>query len=209
MVKQFTINLNKGEGEVILRQRRQERRNYLVLGLLAFVFVVLGALTWAQTEAMRDVVKSRQHKLDRIKFELDSLKREGTKVSKEDVTSLVKLENDRFLWAKRLEVLAEIMPEHIAITGIEFTNKVMKLSAIAQVDSSVKEFDLISNFIELLKGTPIFRQGLYVIRFDQSVRKEIEGQDVLLFSVQCLTTDPDQGKRKAVKKDTVVPGSKS
>lgn len=206
MVKQFTINLNKGEGEVILKQRRQERRNYLVLGLLAVVFLVLGALTWAQTEAMRDVVKSRQQKLDRIKFELDSLKREGTKVSKDDVSALARLETDRFLWARRLEVLAEIMPEHTALTGVDFQNKVMKLHAIAQVDSNVKEFELIANFIELLKGTPDFRRGLYTIRFAESVRKEIEGQDVLLFTVECLTSDPDAKKRTGAGKDAKTGG---
>jgi Tfp pilus assembly protein PilN len=207
MIKQFTINLNKGEGEVILKQRRQERRSYLVLGLFGLMCLVLGGLTWAQTQAMRDVVKSRQQKLDRIKFELDSLKREGTKVSKEDVSALARLENERFLWARRLEVLAEIMPEHVAITGIDFQNKVMKIAAIAQVDSNVKEFELIANFIDLLKGTPDFRQGLFTIKFDQSQRKEIEGQDVLIFTVQCLTTDPDQKRKVAQKKDTPVPGT--
>jgi hypothetical protein len=201
MVKQFTINLNKGEGEVILKQRKQERRSYLLLGLFALVFLVLGGMTWAQTEAMRDVVKSRQAKLERIRFELDSLKREGTKVSKDDVSSLAKLENDRFLWAHRLEKLAEILPPGMAVTGLDYQNRVFTIKALAQVDTNVKEFEVISKFIELLKGTPEFRQGLYEIRFDQSLRKDIEEQDVLIFSVECLTADPDAKKKSVQNKD--------
>jgi hypothetical protein len=207
MVKQFTINLNKGEGEQAVRVRRQERRAYLVLVLFAIVFIVLGGLTWAQNEAINDVIKSRQTKLERIRFELDSLKREGTKVSKDDVMALARLEGDRFLWARRLEKLAEILPADLAITGLEYQNKIFTIRCIAKVDTGVKEFDIISKFIELLKSTPEFRQGMYEIRFDQSLRKVVEDQDVLLFSVECLTTDPERkNKPKTTTTRTTVTG---
>ncbi len=196
MVKSFTINLNKGEGEAVVRMRRQERRSYLVLGLFALVFFVLAGLTWAQNEAMNDVIKSRQSKLSRIRFELDSLKREATKVSKDDVLALARLENERFLWARRLEKLGEVMPPAMALTGLDYQNRVFTINAIAQVDTGQKEFEIISKFIELLKSTPEFRQGLFEIRFDQSLRKKIEGEDVLQFSVKCLTQDPER-KAKA------------
>ena len=196
MVKQFTINLNKGEGEVVVRMRRQERRSYLVLGLFALVFIILGGLTWAQNGAINDVIQARQDKLDRIRFELDSLKREATKVSKDDVMALARLENERFLWARRLEKLAEIMPSGMALTAVEYQNRVFTLRALAQVDSTQKEFEIISKFIELLKSTPEFRQGLFEIRFDQSVRKVMQDQDVLIFSVECLTSDPERRGRR-------------
>jgi Tfp pilus assembly protein PilN len=196
MVKQFTINLNKGEGEQAVRARRQDRRAYLVLVLFAIVFIVLGGLSWAQNEAINEVIQSRQAKLDRIRFELDSLKREGTKVSKDDVQALARLEGDRFLWARRLEKLAEILPPDMAVTGLEYQNKIFSIRCIAKVDTGVKEFEVISKFIELLKSTPEFRQGMFEIRFDQSLRKIVENQDVLLFSVECLTTDPER-KAKA------------
>ena len=191
MIKQFTINLNKGEGEVVIRLRKQERRSFLVLGLFALVFIILGGLTWAQNKAMNDVVQTRQQKLERIKFEIDSLKREATKVSKDDVMALAKLEQERFLWAHRLEKLSEILPAGMAVTGLEYQNKTFTIHALAQVDTNIKEFEVISKFIELLKSTPEFREGLFEIRFDQSLRKMIEDQDVLVFSVECLTADPN------------------
>lgn len=206
MIKQFTINLNKGEGEVVIRLRKQERRSYLVLALFTLAFLVLGGLTWAQNDAMNDVLKTRQQKLDRIKFEIDSLKREATKVSKDDVQALARLEQDRFLWARRLEKLAEILPAGMAVTGLEYQNKVFTVHALAQVDTNVKEFEVISKFIELLKSTPEFREGLFEIRFDQSLRKVIEEQDVLVFSVECVTADPSAKKSSAKSRDTKTGG---
>lgn len=199
MVKQFTINLNKGEGEAVIRGRRQDRRAYLLLTLFLLVFIVLGGITWAQNEAMNDVIRSRQQKLDRIRFELDSLKREGTKVSKDDVMALARLENQRFLWARRLETLTEILPQGMAITGLDYQNKVFSIDALAQVHTDQKEFEIISKFIDLLKTTPEFRQGLFEIRFDESLRKTVEDQDVLIFSVDCLSSDPTRkpGRRTA------------
>jgi hypothetical protein len=207
MVKQFTINLNKGEGEVAVRVRRQEHRAYLVLVLFAIVFIVLGGLTWAQNEAINEVIHTRQAKLERIRFELDSLKREGTKVSKDDVMALARLEGDRFLWARRLERLADILPADMAVTGLEYQNKIFTIRCMAKVDTGVKEFEIISKFIELLKSNPEFRQGMYEIRFDQSLRKVVENQDVLLFSVECLTTDPERkAKARAAATKTTTTG---
>jgi hypothetical protein len=197
MVRVFTINLNKGEGELVLRQRRQERRSFLLLFLMAIVFVVLGGITWAQNQALNDVIKNRKDKLSRIKYELDSLKREGTNVSKDDVMALANLEAERFLWARRLEVLADVLPQGMSLTGLELANNRFFLHCIAKVDSSQKEFDIISSFVDLLKTTPDFRQGMFEVKFDKSLRKIVEDQDVLMFSVECVTRDPDRGKKRS------------
>jgi Tfp pilus assembly protein PilN len=196
MIKQFTINLNKGEGEQLIRLRRQERRAYLVLALFVILFLVLGGLTWAQNEAINDVIAGRQAKLDRIRFELDSLKREGTKVSKDDVIALARLENERFLWAKRLEKLAEILPSGMALTELVYENEILNISAVAQVDPEQKEFDQVSSFIDLLKTTPEFRSGFFEIRLHESIRRMVEEQDVVEFTIECLTSESDVEKRR-------------
>jgi Tfp pilus assembly protein PilN len=192
MVKQFTINLNKGEGELVLKRKKQERRSFLVLFLMVLIFIVLGGLTWAQNEAVNREIKNRQEKLERIKYELDSLKREGTNVSKDDVMALAKLEQERFLWAKRLEALSDLLPEGMALTGLEYEQNRLEIRCVAKVDEAQKEFDMISNFIELLKSSPSFRSGMYDIKFNSSVRKIVEEEDVLLFSVHCLTRNPEE-----------------
>lgn len=209
MVKQFTINLNKGEGELVLKRKKQERRSFLVLLLMVLIFIVLGGLTWAQNEAVNREIAKRQNKLDEIQYELDSLKREGTNVSKDDVMALAKLEKERFLWAKRLEVLTDLMPSGMAVTSLEYEQNTFKISAIAMIDSTQKEFDIISKFIELLKTTPDFRSGMFDIKFDQSVRKIVEDQDVLLFSVDCLTRDPEARRIQRREQRTLLPGTGS
>ncbi|MBU0691805.1 hypothetical protein KKC97_12765 [bacterium] len=209
MVRQFTINLNKGEGELVLKHKKQERRSFLLLLLMVLIFIVLGGLTWAQNEAVNHEIANRQAKLDQIKYELDSLKREGTNVSKDDVMALAKLEKERFLWAKRLEVLTDLMPAGMAITGLEYEQNTFKIKCIAMIDSSQKEFEIISKFIELLKTTPDFRSGMFDIKFDQSVRKIVEDQDVLLFSVNCLTRDPEAKRTQRREQRTLIPGTGS
>jgi Tfp pilus assembly protein PilN len=157
---------------------------------------------------MNQVIKSREDKLARIQFELDSLKREGTNVSKDDVMALAALEQERFLWARRLEVLSEILPPGMSVTGMELQNYRLELSCMAQVDSTQKEFDVISRFVDLLKTTPDFRQGMYEIKFDKSLRKEVEEQDCLLFSVVCQTRDPERDRKKARAQSTTTAPTK-
>lgn len=121
--------------------------------------------------------------------------------------ALANLETERFLWARRLEVLADVLPTGMSITGLELANNRFFLHCIAKVDSSEKEFDIISRFVDLLKTTPDFRQGMYEVKFDKSLRKVVEEQDALMFSVECITRDPDRGKRNRPASRTIVQGS--
>jgi hypothetical protein len=70
------------------------------------------------------------------------------------------------------------------------------------IDSTKKEFEIISKFIDLLKTTPDFRSGMFDIKFDQSLRKVVENQDVLMFTVNCLTRDPEV--KRAARKSTTT-----
>lgn len=185
MIKQFTINLNKGEGEAAVRTRRRERQAMILLAAIAVVFLVLTGFTWAQHRQLRAVVTSKQDKIAHIHHQLDSLRREGTNVSKEDVMALAKLENDRFLWARRLEALAQVIPEGMAITGVTFEHGQLIIKAISQIKADEKEFDRVSRLMDILKTTPDFVDRFQEIRFTQSKRRYIEDQEVLDLVVTC------------------------
>jgi Tfp pilus assembly protein PilN len=185
VIKQFTINLNKGEGEAAVRTRRRERQAMILLAGIAVVFLVLTGFTWAQHRQLRAVVTSKQDKIAHIRHQLDSLRREGTNVSKEDVMALAKLENDRFLWARRLEALAQVMPEGMAITGVKFEHGHLIIKAISQIKADEKEFDRVSRLMDILKTTPDFVDRFQEIRFTQSKRRYIEDQEVLDLVVTC------------------------
>ena len=185
MIKQFTINLNKGEGEAAIRTRRRERHAMFLLAGVTLIFLVLSGFTWAQHRQLGSIVDSKRGMIADIRHQLDSLRREGTNVSKEDVMALAKLEKDRFLWARRLESLAQMLPEGMALTGLKFDQNKLIIKAISQIKSDEKEFDRVSRLMDILKTTPEFGNRFQEIRFTQSNRRSIEDQEVLDIEVTC------------------------
>jgi Tfp pilus assembly protein PilN len=185
MIKQFTINLNKGEGEAAVRGRKKERRAMLLLAGFTLLFLILSGFTWAQHRDLREVVASKQNKLTLIRHQIDSLQREGTNVSKYDVKALAKLEKERFLWAHRLEALAKVLPEGMAITGLKYEHGQFTIKVISQIKPDEKEFERASRLMDILKTTPEFLQDFKEIRFTQSNRHTIEDQEVLDILVTC------------------------
>jgi len=185
VIKQFTINLNKGEGEAAVRARKRERHALLWLAGFALGFLILSALTWAQHGQLRAVVDSKQEKLGAIRHQLDSLRREGTNVSKEDVMALSKLEKERFLWARRLETLAQVLPAGMAITGLKFEQGQLHIRIISQIKPDEKDFERVSRLMDTLETTADFAKGFREIRFTQSNRHTIEDQEILDILVIC------------------------
>jgi len=197
VIKQFTINLNKGEGEAAVRGRKRERRAMVLLAGFALLFLILSSLTWAQHRQMRDVVASKQSKLTLIRHQIDSLQREGTNVSKNDVKALAKLEKERFLWAHRLEALAQVLPEGMAITGLKFERGQLTIKVISRIKPDEKEFERASRLMDILKTTPEFLRDFREIRFTQSNRHTIEDQEVLDILVTCFVQQHEEKPKKA------------
>ena len=190
MIKQFTINLNKGEGEAVLKARVRERRSLIYLVIIAIILIVLSGFTWSKHRELRDIVESKQDKIANIQHQLDSLRREGTKVSKQDVMSLAKLEKDRFLWAARLEALAHVLPDGMALTGLKFEHNRLVIKAMSKIKPDEKEFERVSRLMDILETTPEFANRFLDIRFTQSKRRRIEDQEVLELVITCFPQKP-------------------
>lgn len=185
MVRCFTVNLNKGEARAELAVRRQRRTQRIVMAVFVLAFLALGALNLNSHMELNSVIEEKKEKIADIERQLEELQRKGQNVSKQDVLSLSKLEKKRFLWTKRLEVLAEILPEDMAITGMEFHNFDFTIRAISQIKKNQKEFDQVVAFMDMLKGTPFFYQDFKGIRFEKSSRIDVEDQDILSLAIIC------------------------
>ena len=185
MVRCFTINLNKGEARAELAVRRQRRTQRIVMSVFVLVFLAIGALNLNNYMELDSIVQEKQDKIAQIERQLEELQRSGQNVSKQDVLALAKLEQKRFLWTRRLEALAEIMPENMAITGLEFHNLDFTIKAISQIKKDQKEFDQVVAFMDMLKSTPFFYTDFDGIRFEKSSRISIEDQDILSMAIVC------------------------
>ena len=177
----------------------------VLLAGFALLFLILSSLTWAQHRQMRDVVSSKQGKLTLIRHQIDSLQREGTNVSKNDVKALAKLEKERFLWAHRLEALAQVLPEGMAITGLKFEHGQLTLKVISQIKPDEKEFERASRLMDILKTTPEFLRDFREIRFTQSNRHTIEDQEVLDILVTCFVQQHEEKPARAPRSVERVP----
>jgi Tfp pilus assembly protein PilN len=185
MVRCFTINLNKGEARAELAVRRQRRTQRIVMAVFVLVFLAIGALNLNGYMELKSIVQEKQNKIAQIQRQLEELQRSGQNVSKQDVLALAKLEQKRFLWTRRLEALGEILPENMAITGLEFHNLDFTIKAISQIKKDQKEFDQVVAFMDMLKGTPFFYTDFDGIRFEKSSRVAIEDQDILSMAIVC------------------------
>jgi Tfp pilus assembly protein PilN len=185
MVRCFTINLNKGEARAELAVRRQRRTQRIVMAVFVLVFLVIAALVLNSHMELNAIIQGKQDKIAEIDRQLMELQRTGQNVSKQDVLALAKLEQKRFLWTKRLESLAEILPEDMAITGLEFHNFDFTIRAISQIKKDQKEFDQVVAFMDMLKSTPFFYTDFDGIRFEKSSRVGLEDQDILSMAIVC------------------------
>ena len=183
MVTKFLINLNRGEGQEEKLARWRRRRENITLYSFLLIFLVLSAFTYNNHRTLKTLIDSKEAKIRRINNQLAELQKEGQNVSKEDVMAIARLEQQRFLWTKKLLTLAHVLPDDIAVTGLEFKNFDFIIKFIAKVRKEEKDFDKVNEIMTLLQNTEDFHRDFQDIKFDKSFRIEVDGQDILSFSV--------------------------
>jgi Tfp pilus assembly protein PilN len=198
MVDRFLINLNRGEGQEEKLIRWRKRRESLTIYSILLVFIVLTVFNYNNYKTLKTLVQTKEEKIRLINHQLDELKRQGQNVSKADVMSIARLEKTRFLWTKKFWALAEVLPEGIAVTGMEFTSDAFIVKFISKVKKNEKDFEKVSNIMDLLKGTQEFYSDFKDVKFAESHRIVVDRQDVLSFSIKCnlRKTIKTSGSRK-------------
>jgi len=201
MITQFTINLNKGE-DIAEREARTRRRfEIITMTILILAVMVLSALNIRQYRTIEGIVDVKERIIRDIDRQLDSLKKTGKNISKEDVLALSKLEKERVLWTKKLLALGELMPEEMSLTYLEYKNNVLLLRYIATLRKDEKEFDRVKGIIDQLRASPLFFRDFADMRLKEQHRGDVEDQDILSFSVLCniekgkLTEKEGRGER--------------
>jgi Tfp pilus assembly protein PilN len=189
MVKVFSINLNKSEGHW------RKRREAIVIASFVIIFVVLSLYTFANHRALGDIIQTKKDKIAEIDRRLRELEKSGKNISKGDVLTLARMEKERFLWARKLKALADILPEDVALTLLEFNRRELRIKAISKIMPEEKEFDKVSEFMDVLKSTPFFYQEFTNIRFSESHRVRIEDQEILSITITCTIEAPTKLRR--------------
>jgi len=185
MVKLFSINLNKSEGHAEREARWRRRRETITISFFVVIFLILSLYTLRNHQALGEIIEAKQQKIAEIERRLDELQRTGKNISKQDVMTLARMEKERFLWASKLKVLSEILPEDVILTLLEFNNRELRIKAISKIMSDEREFDKVAEFMNMLKSTPFFYREFTNIRFSESHRMRVESQEILSITITC------------------------
>ena len=87
-------------------------------------------------------------------------------------------------WAPKLIALAEITPEDMAITKIEFEKKRLRISAISSLSKGQKEFTVVEDFMKRIDENQEFNRDFKNIKFDQLEKATVRGQEILTFRIE-------------------------
>lgn len=188
MISQFTINLNKGEDIAERLQRRRKRFEVVAMTLVFLGVVILSAFNIRQYRVVKEIIATKEAIIRDIDRQLDSLKRTGKNISKEDVLALAKLEKDRVLWTKKFLSLGQLLPEETAITYVEFKNNLLVLKFISSIKPEEKEFDKVKEIIDRLRSSPLFFHDMTDLKLKEQHRTTVEDQNILAFTVVSALT---------------------
>jgi hypothetical protein len=179
------INLNQTVSKAQLDQMKEENSRWIVFGFICFLFTI--SLGWFGfiNNRMNYIVENRENTIKEIKKETEDLKRKGKiNLSKNDIKTLNKFEDKRMFWAPKLLALSEVTPEDMAITGLIFENKKLKISAISTVNSGQKDFDVVENFMDKIDQNLEFNNDFKDIKFESMEKSKAKGQEVLSFTIE-------------------------
>ena len=184
MKKMILINLNKRETSESLAIRNKERIRWSIFGLLVSLLFGVNGLTWYIGFNYNSLINQKNMEIGQIKEEISLLREKGKNLSKKDIMTLAKLENNRFLWAENLEKLGEMTPEDMSLTELHYKKKKLLIKGIATTYRGQKDFEQVERFIHVLKSNNEFSSHFTRLRLMHHSLINVRGQDVVTFELE-------------------------
>ena len=155
------INLNKAESSEVIKERRLEQTRWVVFGVLVFSLFVINLRIWMMGFGYNSVIEKKNNQIQELKEEIRQLQSKGKNLSKNDIMSFADLEQDRFLWARNMELLGEMTPDDMAITGMRFKRDKLTIKGIALTFEDRKDFEIIDEMFRPLETIKNFLKILF------------------------------------------------
>ena len=70
------------------------------------------------------------------------------------------------------------------ITGLDFENNKLQISAISKIERGEKDFDVVEDFMKRIDKNEEFNKDFKGIKFDSMEKSKAKGQEVLSFTVK-------------------------
>lgn len=190
----FKINLNK-YGEQRLQQERENKtfRNAAIFFVLGFIIVL--AAWFYILNSTKTKVENRKQYLAETKEELQRYQTSGDYLSSEDLARLASTFNNRIFWAKKMIALGQEIDDKLAVRKFAYSNGILTINGITEVDVNVKELELINSFIQRLKSNPEISNDFPDIKSGQVLRQVVKDTAIFEFVIECYTRDAVRGGR--------------
>jgi len=178
------INLNKAESSEIVKERMLERTRWVIFGVLVFSLFMINLRVWMIGFGYNSVISKKNNQIYELKEEIRQLQSKGKNLSKNDIMSFADLEQDRFLWARNMELLGEMTPDDMAITGMKFKRDKLRIKGIALTFEDRKDFEIIDEYVQTLRDNKEFSQNFTRIKFEGVQKVNIRGQNIIRFEIK-------------------------
>ncbi len=177
------INLNKAESSEVVKERVLERARWAIFGVLIFSFVFINIRVLMIGFGYNSVINKKKNQIVQLENAIKQLQSKGKNLSKNDIMSFADLEQDRFLWARNMELLGKMTPDDMAITGMKFKRDKLTIKGIALTFEDRKDFEIIDEYVQTLRSNKEFSQNFSRIKYVGHQKVNIRGQNIIRFEV--------------------------
>jgi hypothetical protein len=177
------INLNKAESSEVLKERVLERTRWVVFGILIFSLVFINIRVLMIGFGYNSIINKKKNQIVQLENQIKQLQSKGKNLSKNDIMSFADLEQDRFLWARNMELLGKMTPDDMAITGMKFKRDKLTIKGIALTFEDRKDFEIIDEYVQTLRSNKEFSENFSRIKYVGHQKVNIRGQNIIRFEV--------------------------
>ena len=177
------INLNKAESAEVVKERILERTRWVVFGILIFCLLFINVRVLMIGFGYNSVILKKKNQIIELEDQIRQLQSKGKNLSKNDIMSFANLEQDRFLWARNMELLGKMTPDDMAITGMKFKRDKLTIKGIALTFEDRKDFEIIDEYVQTLRDNKEFSQNFSRIKYVGHQKVNIRGQNIIRFEV--------------------------
>lgn len=178
------INLNKAESAESRLDRIRERVRWGIFSLLLIFLIGVNIQVFRISFGYNKIIDQKKIQIKNLKTEINKLESEGKNLSKDDILSFARLEQDRFLWAQNLEKMGEVTPNDIAITGLRFKRGKLIIKGIALTFEDRKDFEIIDEYVQTLRKNREFSNNFKRIKYVGHSKVSIREQQIIRFEIE-------------------------
>jgi hypothetical protein len=184
----FKLNLNKF-GEMKLQAERENKS----FRTAVIVFLILALLMFAGlffiNSSLKQKVENRREFYKEISAKLSDYQSSEDYLSVADVDKLAETFDDRIFWTRKLEALSQEINKQLAVRKLNYSNGVLTIYGIIEVDKNIKEGDVTYEFVQRLKENPQISNDFPEIKSGSKIRQISKDTEILEFQIECYSRD--------------------